>query len=243
MLLIKENENIWLNRKAINSFFFKIIFQKSLKRKITDAKYINFEISDINNLDYIIKKYKPSGLNITIPFKEAVIPKLDYLSQDAEQIGAVNTINFLNNKLIGHNTDVIGFKNSIIPFIKENDSALILGNGGSAKAVKFALRQLNINYQTVNRNSKFDYKDLKEKDILKNRIIINTTILGLYPKIHQHPIIPYNAINSNHLLYDLIYNPYETVFLKRKNKNAQIKNGYEMLEIQAEKSWNLWLKK
>ena len=225
--------------------FSKAYFKKKFeKEKITDAKYINFEISDINNLDYIIKKYKPSGLNITIPFKEAVIPKLDYLSQEAEQIGAVDTINFLNNKLIGHNTDVIGFKNSITPFLKKNDSALILGNGGSAKAVKFALRQLNVHYQTVNRNSKFDYTDLKEKDILKNRVIINTTPLGLYPKIHQHPIIPYNAINSNHLLYDLIYNPHETVFLKYgKNKNAQIKNGCEMLEIQAEKSWDIWFNK
>ena len=233
-----------IGKKLTHSFSKSYFKKKFEKDKITDAKYINFEISDIDNLDYIIKKYEPSGLNITIPFKEAVISKLDYLSQEAEQIGAVNTINFLNNKLIGHNTDIIGFKNSITPFLKKNDSALILGNGGGAKAVKFALRQLNINYQTVNRNSKFDYKDLKEKDILKNRIIINTTPLGLYPKIHQYPIIPYNAINSNHLLYDLIYNPDETVFLKKgKNKNAQIKNGYEMLEIQAEKSWDVWLKK
>tara|TARA_B100001758_G_C18308866_1_gene556634 strand:+ start:127 stop:846 length:720 start_codon:yes stop_codon:yes gene_type:complete len=231
--------------KQLTHSFSKAYFKKKFeKEKITDAKYINFEISDINNIDYIVKKYKPSGLNITIPFKEAIIPKLDYLSQEAEQIGAVNTINFLNNKLIGHNTDVIGFKNSITPFLKKNDSALILGNGGSAKAVKFALRQLNVHYQTVNRNSKFDYTDLKEKDILKNRVIINTTPLGLYPKIYQHPIIPYNAINSNHLLYDLIYNPHETFFLKYgKNKNAQIKNGCEMLEIQAEKSWDIWFNK
>ena len=120
MLLIKENEIYGLIGKRLTHSFSKSYFKNKFeKKKITDAKYINFEISDVNNLDYIIKKYKPSGLNITIPFKEAIIPKLDYLSNDAEQIGAVNTITFLNNKLIGHNTDVIGFKNSIIPFLKK----------------------------------------------------------------------------------------------------------------------------
>jgi len=191
-----------------------------------------------------------SGLNVTIPYKKEIIPFLDELDENAERIGAVNTIKFewINNKLklIGFNTDYLGFIDSIKPHIRNNqESALVLGTGGSSLAVIYGLKKMGINYIQVSRNPKnskiLAYKDLSAKIISQNKIIINTTPLGMYPDISKYPELDYTAISNQHLLYDLIYNPKKTEFLgKGEAKGARILNGYEMLIAQAEYSWKIW---
>ena len=155
--------------------------------------------------------------------------------------GAVNTIKMKKNKLIGYNTDIIGFEKSLIKVIGERKNALILGNGGVSKAVKYVLNKLSVNYLIVNRKSKFDYHNITKDILNKYKIIINTTPVGMFPKIEEKPILKYKHLNNSHLLYDLIYNPNETEFLKNgRIQNCNIKNGLEMLYIQAEASWEIW---
>ena len=228
--------------KTLSHSFSEVYFnEKFLKEDISDAEYKNFELNNISEFTDLISKMKLSGLNVTIPYKESVIPFLDELTPQAKAIGAVNTIQFKDNKLIGHNTDTIGFSQSIYPFLNERNKALILGNGGASKAIQYALKTLNIEYKIVSRKSSFDYSDISSKTIGYYDIIINTTPLGTYPKIADFPQIPYKELNENHLLFDLIYNPIESTFLRfGKTKNCSIKNGLEMLEIQAESSWNIW---
>jgi len=215
--------------------------KKFHKEDINDAEYKNFELNNISEFTDLVSKMKLSGLNVTIPYKESVIPLLDELTPQAKAIGAVNTIQFNGNKLIGHNTDTIGFSQSILPKLNGRSKALILGNGGASKAIQYALKTLNIEYKIVSRRSSFDYLDITSKSIVYYNIIINTTPLGAYPKIADFPQIPYKELNENHLLFDVIYNPRESAFLRfGKTKNCSIKNGLEMLEIQAESSWNIW---
>ena len=230
-----------IGKNLSHSFSSSYFNEKFLKEKITNTKYLNFELNDISEFPQLIKKQNLSGLNITLPYKESIIPFLDELSEDAKRIGSVNTIEISNRKLIGHNTDVIGFKQSITPLLSGRNTALILGDGGAAKAVKFVFNQLNISHKTINRNSSFDYSDITSEIINFNTIIVNTTPLGMIPKIKNYPQIPYELLTEKHLLFDLIYNPKETLFLKygRANK-ACTKNGLEMLQIQAETSWNIW---
>ena len=186
------------------------------------------------------------GLNVTIPYKEAVIPYLDALDHEAEAIGAVNTILIKNNKLIGCNTDHYGFKTSLIPHLNSTQKkALILGTGGASKAVVYALESLGIETKFVSRSKKIkgtlNYKDLSASDIQEHTLIVNCTPLGTHPNIEECPPIPYNEIGKNHLLYDLIYNPSETKFLGYgKKADAKTLNGLKMLELQAEKSWEIW---
>ena len=228
--------------KTLSHSFSEVYFnEKFLKEDISDAEYKNFELNNISEFTDLISKMKLSGLNVTIPYKESVIPFLDELTPQAKAIGAVNTIQFKDNKLIGHNTDTIGFSQSIYPFLNERNKALILGNGGASKAIQYALKTLNIEYKIVSRKSSFDYSDISNKSIGYYDIIINTTPLGTYPEIADFPQIPYKELNENHLLFDLIYNPIESTFLRfGKTRNCSIKNGLEMLEIQAESSWNIW---
>jgi len=228
--------------KTLSHSFSEGYFNKKFHNEdINDAEYKNFEINNISEFTSLISKMKLSGLNITIPYKESVIPFLDEITPQAKIIGAVNTIQFKDNKLIGHNTDTIGFSQSISPLINERKKALILGNGGASKAVQYALKTLNIEYKIVSRKSLFDYSDITIKSIGYYDIIINTTPLGTHPKIADFPQIPYMQLNENHLLFDLIYNPTESTFLRfGKTRNCSIKNGLEMLEIQAESSWNIW---
>lgn len=223
------------------SFSSRYFNEKFYKEGVTDTEYLNFELNDINEFPQLIKEQNLSGINVTIPYKESIIPFLDELSQDAKKIGAVNTIQISNGKLIGHNTDIIGFKQSITPLLVGRNTALILGDGGAAKAVKFVLNQLNISYQIVNRRSSFDYSDITAQLIHLNKIIINTTPIGMIPNNKKFPKIPYESLTKEHLLFDLIYNPEETLFLKYgKTNKACTKNGLEMLQIQAETSWNIW---
>lgn len=235
--------------KNISYSFSKDYFSKKFKLEgINNASYVNFDIQQIEELQSILESEKNlKGLNVTIPYKEAIIPYLDKLNKKAKKIGAVNTIKITKKgKLIGYNTDCYGFKKSLKPFLKPiHKRALILGTGGASKAIAFTLKQLNIDYQFVSRNPSkkgfLTYKSLTEGIIDTHLIIINCTPLGTFPNINDFPSIPYNTISKNHILYDLIYNPEETLFLKKgKTKNAITINGRAMLKFQANKAWGIW---
>lgn len=230
-----------IGKTLSHTFSERYFNEKFDKKDINDAEYKNFELKSIADFPRFIADNKLSGLNVTIPYKESIIPFLDDLTDNAKNIGAVNTIQFIDGKTIGHNTDWIGFSKSIKPLLRDKKTALILGNGGGAKAIKFALDKLNIKHKTVSRNTAFDYSDVTTKTIDYYSIIINTTPLGTHPKIHEFPKINYTELNSKNLLFDLIYNPNESRFLQYgKTKGSEIKNGLEMLQIQAEESWNIW---
>lgn len=232
-----------IGKNLANSFSKKYFKAKFINENIVKTKYLNFEIKNIEEFKTVCKNNSLIGLNVTIPYKESIIKYLDDLSKNAKKIEAVNTILFLKGKKIGFNTDYIGFTKSIKPLIKEQKSALILGDGGAAKAVKYALNSLSIKYKTVTRFGEFTYSDLTRSDIKNNQIIINTTPLGSKNMINKLPEIPYEFLSDKHLLYDLNYNPKISKFLKQGiKKKCNIKNGEEMLKIQAEESWKIWSK-
>lgn len=228
--------------KNISYSFSRNYFDNKFKNEeIQKSQYINFDLDNLSKLNNLFN-INNFGFNVTIPYKEAIIPYLDSLDFHAEKIGAVNTIKIDNGKKIGFNTDWIGFKKSIEPLLKPHHTkALILGTGGASKAVIYALEQLKIETLIVSRSGKITYKDLSEEIIQNHTIIINCTPVGTFPNVDSSPNIPYNFITNNHLAYDLIYNPAETLFLKNcREKGAVTKNGLEMLEIQAEESWKIW---
>ena len=229
--------------KNISYSFSRNYFKKKFKEEdILNSQYINFDTDNLSELNKIFNK-KNYGFNVTVPYKETIISYLDALDIHAEKIGAVNTIQISNGKKIGFNTDWIGFKNSLAPLLKpHHKKALILGTGGASKAVKYALSQLNISYQTVSRsNGDFSYQELNQNILSEYFIIINCTPLGTFPNVEIAPEMPYQFISEKHLAYDLVYNPEETQFLKNcKAQGAQTKNGLEMLEIQAEEAWKIW---
>ena len=187
-----------------------------------------------------------SGLNVTIPFKTAVIPFLDHIDAKAEKIGAVNTIVVSEGRTFGYNTDYEGFRVSLEQVLESHHKqAVILGTGGASRAVAQVLLDLNIPFKKISRNpvytNEIHYNDMDEQLMETHQIIINTTPLGMYPTISKYPKIPYQWLSEKHLAYDLIYNPLETLFLKKaKIQGAKIQNGYHMLVLQAEKSWELW---
>ncbi|TXG34520.1 shikimate dehydrogenase family protein [Seonamhaeicola maritimus] len=235
--------------KNISYSFSRTYFKSKFeKEQITDTSYENFDIESIDLFPSIVKNIEGlKGMNVTIPYKEVVMPFLDKINKKAEEIGAVNTIRITKKgKLVGYNTDCYGFKKSIKPHIKpHHKKALILGTGGASKAIAFTLKELGITYKNVSRrpgeNIGFTYDDLTEKVIAKNTIIINCTPLGTFPDIEQCPNIPYKGITDKHILFDLIYNPEETKFLKQGKLNGAITiNGLKMLELQAEKAWSIW---
>ena len=213
-----------------------------------DAAYIPIRV-ERERLEEAVASLKllgASGFNVTIPHKESIIPFLDELDPMAQKMGAVNTVlRTKDGRLKGYNTDAYGFQNSLQPLLEPHHSrALILGNGGAAKAVCYVLKQLGIEYNLISRakaNSCLTYQDLNKEIMESHKLIINCTPLGTYPNISDYPDIPYEFITREHLLYDLIYNPEETTFLaKGKAKGAAIKNGYEMLVLQAEQNWKIW---
>jgi shikimate dehydrogenase len=235
--------------KDISYSFSRTYFKKKFENEnIKNTSYENFDIDNIDLFPSIIKNTKDlKGLNVTIPYKEQVIPFLDKVNKKAKAIGAVNTIRITKTgKLVGYNTDCYGFKKTLKPFIKSHHKkALILGTGGASKAIAYTLDEMGITYQYVSRKLSdgvgFSYETLTEDDISDNQIIINATPLGTFPNIEDCPNIPYHAINEKHILFDLIYNPEETKFLKLGNKNrATTINGFFMLEFQAEKAWSIW---
>jgi shikimate dehydrogenase len=234
----------------ISYSFSKGYFTEKFNDEVfTGNSYENFDISDINNFtELVANNPELKGLNVTIPYKEQVIPFLDKLSKKASLIGAVNTIKFTKKgKLKGYNTDYYGFKKSLEPLLQpHHKKALILGTGGASKGVAFALNELNIPYTFVSREAKeniIDYDLINATTFDNFQIIINCTPVGTSPNITACPNLPYEFFTEKHIAYDLIYNPEETQFLKNaKERGAVIKNGYDMLIFQAEKAWKIWNK-
>lgn len=233
--------------KSLSHSFSKNYFeQKFEKEGITDANYSLFELAKIKDFQGLIENENLSGLNVTIPYKEAIIPYLSELDEEANAIGAVNTIQFTKSGLKGYNTDIIGFRNSIKPFLENiHTRALILGTGGASKAVAYALEQLGIKILYVSRTPKgenqINYEDVNHYVMKHHLLIINTTPIGTFPNIGEAPEIPYEYLTDQHFLYDLVYNPSETQFLKHaKTAGAIAVNGDQMLKIQAEEAWKVW---
>ncbi len=236
-----------IGRNISYSFSKKYFSDKFNSEKIQNTSYQTFDLNEISEIEKLIQNKNLKGLNVTIPYKEQIIPFLDKLSPEAEKIGAVNCIKIQrdaenNPILIGFNTDAYGFENSLKPLLESyHQKALILGDGGAAKAIKYVLDKLDIPHTSITRNGKFLYSDLTQEIIQDHPIIINSTPLGTFPDVENEPYIPYEFLSDQHLLYDLIYNPEKTQFLKNGElKGAKIKNGYEMLVLQAEKSWEIW---
>lgn len=240
-----------LGKDIAYSFSRGYFTEKFQKLGFKKHKYVNFDIQKIEDFPLLLKEgiENLGGINVTIPYKEEVLKYLDKLDKTAKEIGAVNTIKFTKRgNLKGYNSDVVGFEKSIFPLLKRHHkSALILGTGGASKAIGYALKKNAIKFKFVSRNPKgkkeISYKDLTEEVLEKHRIIINSTPIGTSPNIEKSPNIPYQFITEKHLLYDLIYNPEVTTFLaKGREKGAVIKNGDEMLQLQAEESWRIWNK-
>ncbi|MBN2766902.1 MAG: shikimate dehydrogenase [Paludibacteraceae bacterium] len=231
--------------------FSKKYFTDKFAHKNIDAEYQLYELKSIEEFDSLIKKVKLNGLNVTIPYKEQVIPFLDKLDETAAQIGAVNVIRFEyeNEKtvLTGYNSDVIGFENSLKPFLKpDHQKALILGTGGASKAIFYSLQKLGIACTYVSRSTKsgqLTYSDLSAEIMNDNLLIINATPLGTSPKADVCPDIPYESITAKHVLFDVVYNPAETLFMKKgRDAGAIALNGEQMLIGQAEAAWEIWNK-
>lgn len=228
------------------SFSKKYFTDRFAQTGANDCIYENFDIAQIEEFKTIIAEHPDlCGLNVTIPYKESIIPYLDELSRKAKKIGAVNVIRFKKGKLKGYNSDAYGFKKSLQPLLKPHyKKALILGTGGASKAVAFALEELDIMYSFAARKDQVNtikYEHINATTFDNFQIFINCTPLGTYPNTEVCPELPYEYFNSQHLAYDLIYNPEETLFLKKaKKRGAQTQNGLSMLVNQAEKAWEIW---
>lgn len=223
--------------------FSPAYFQEKFKREKINAQYKAFELKNITEFSELLKQQKELiGFNVTVPYKQDIIQYLDALSAEAAEVGAVNCVYIKEGLLKGYNTDIIGFEKSLRPLLKNrHKKALILGSGGASLAVQYVLRSLDISFLTVSRTQHTTYEMLDEQMMKEHLLIINTTPLGMYPQIQEAPQIPYQFLTPKHLLYDLIYNPEETKFLAHgKQHGAVVKNGFEMLHIQAEESWKIW---
>jgi len=220
-------------------------FQEKFKvQKLAGYRYINFPLKSIDQFPRLLRE-RPElrGLNITIPYKEAVIPFLQHLDEVALSIGAVNCIRIDSGICSGFNTDYIGFTQSIKPFITSGQKALVLGTGGSSKAICYALKKMEIPYLKVGRSESADisYEEISTSIAEAYTLWVNCTPLGMSPALNNLPAIPYEVLGKEHLLFDLIYNPAETLFLRKgREAGAMVINGLEMLQIQAEESWKIW---
>ena len=233
--------------------FSRNYFNNKFADEKIDAEYVNFEIPSIQDFRRVIEE-NPNiyGLNVTIPYKQQVIPYLDELDADAEEIGAVNVIKFIREagqklKLVGYNSDVVGFMGSIKPLLKPHHrKALILGTGGASKAIVYGLRKLGISSVFVSRTKKegmLTYDELTPEIVQEFTVIINCTPVGMFPHTDTCPALPYECLTEKHLLFDLIYNPEETLFMKKGAAQGAItKNGLEMLLLQAIGAWSIWNK-
>ncbi|MEG1580673.1 MAG: shikimate dehydrogenase [Bacteroidaceae bacterium] len=232
--------------------FSKQFFTEKFEREGIDAQYLNFEMPTINHL-FLILEHHPElcGLNITIPYKQQVISLLDDLSDEAREIGAVNVVRITRDEkkvyLKGFNSDAVGFTRSIQPLLKASHrKALVLGTGGASKAVIYGLHQLGIETMYVSRTEKpnrFTYEAITPEIITEFPVIVNCSPCGMYPHVEEYPALPYEAMTKNNLLYDLVYNPDTTLFMKKGAQHgATTKNGLEMLHLQAKASWEFWNK-
>lgn len=247
--------------KRLDYSFSRAYFSEKFERVgLDDHEYRNFEIENVDGLLRFREsvKYDPQsrttngkneiirGLNVTIPYKEAIMEILDEVSEEAKTIGAVNTIVIEDNLWTGHNTDAYGFAKSLAPFLPLTKNALILGTGGASKAVAFVLESMQIPYLLVSREPHGDFQigyDQVREILGDVELIVNTTPLGTHPDVDQAPALPYELLNKKHILYDLVYNPANTLFMKQGARNgARVINGSEMLRWQAERAWELWNK-
>ena len=246
---IEKTKKFGLIGKTLNHSFSESYFlQKWKEYNLHNFSYTNYELSNEKEVaTFLLDEVMGlSGFNITIPYKETIIPYLDLLSKEAKKIQAVNCVKIEKGKLIGFNTDVFGFSESIKPLLKkQHTKALVLGSGGASKAVIYVLNSLGIAHKTVSRTKKKKgfllYQDLTQEIMQSHTLLINCTPLGTFPNNNEFPPIPYEYINKSHLAFDLIYNPQITTFLKKaKVKDATISNGRKMLQLQAEESWKIW---
>ncbi len=240
-----------IGKSLVHSFSMDFFNQKFIAEEI-DAQYINFELDEIGDLMTIFSEYSNlNGLNVTTPYKEAVIPFMDELDESARLVGAVNVIKIIRSenadvlRLVGYNSDMMGFKNSIEPLLTPSmNRALVLGTGGASKAVRVALELLGVEVELVSRQksaSTITYEELTKQMIHDHKVIVNTTPLGTYPRVNECPSIPYRFLTPAHLCYDLVYNPSDTAFMKHSQATgAQVKNGLEMLLLQAFESYRIW---
>lgn len=231
--------------------FSRGFFTEKFLREGIDAMYSNYEIPSVDQLETILEANAHLvGFNVTIPHKENIIPLLSAMSDEAKAIGAVNVVKVTRDgnsvSLKGYNSDVVGFVNSIKPLLNMeiHRKALVLGTGGASKAVVYGLNGLGIETQLVSRSklvNTITYEELNAQVLKEYKVIVNCSPLGTFPKVDEAPAIPYDLLGTEHLLYDLVYNPAETEFLKRgKAKGTTIKNGAEMLELQAIEAWRIW---
>ena len=228
-----------------HSFSQKYFTEKFAQESIQHCTYENFSLKDIAELSTVLQQDDLCGLNVTIPYKKQVLSFLTYVSPVVNKIGACNCIEINDGKLTGHNTDVVGFEKSLVPFLQSyHTKALVLGTGGASAAVAFVLEKLGIAFQYVSRvasDVSISYDAVDEKMISSHYLIINTTPLGMYPNVGECPAIPYQYLTPQHHVYDLIYNPAETKFLAKGTlQGATTQNGQEMLILQAEESWRIW---
>jgi shikimate dehydrogenase len=234
--------------KRLDYSFSRTFFTDFFEKNKLNYTYENIEIPDISEIKSILESGKFSGLNVTIPYKESIIPFLDEFSPEAKAIGAVNTVSFENGKVIGHNTDAFGFQQSIKPFLdNRHERAMILGTGGASKAIAYVLKNIGLNVIFISRNPKgenqFSYADVNQNMVNACKMIVNCTPIGTFPNVDEKPDFPTEFITENHFVVDLIYNPEKTRLLQEaEQKGAIILNGYSMLKEQALRAWEIWSK-
>jgi shikimate dehydrogenase len=226
--------------------FSKGFFTEKFAKEGIDAQYLNFQIPEIGKLTDVLKENPElRGINVTLPYKTEVIPFLDELSDEAREIGAVNVVQIRNGHLKGFNSDIIGFTRSIQPLLKpHHKKALILGTGGASRAIRVGLTRLGLEWKYVSRTPRegmITYDDITAETLKEYEVIVNCSPVGMFPKVDECPAIPYEFLTADNLLYDLVYNPEDTLFLKRgREQGARGKNGLEMLHLQAIASWEFW---
>jgi shikimate dehydrogenase len=233
--------------KSLSHSFSKTFFEQFFKENNINASFQNFELESINQVNKVFNQ-NLRGCCVTIPYKEKVIPFMDDLSEEANEIGAVNVIQFDGNRTIGHNSDAFGFQQSIKPFLtNKHERAIVLGTGGASKAVAFVLNKIGIDVIFVSRNptsnKEFSYAEVNQNMISACKLIVNCTPVGTFPNVNEKIEIPCEFLSIDHLVVDLIYNPEKTQFLKAaESQGAAILNGYSMLKHQALKAWEIWNK-
>ena len=226
--------------------FSKGFFTEKFAREGIDAEYLNFQISEIGKLTEVLRENPElRGINVTLPYKTEIIPFLDELSDEAREIGAVNVVQIRNGHLKGFNSDIIGFTRSIQPLLKpHHQKALILGTGGASRAIRVGLTRLGLEWKYVSRtphDGMITYEDITAETLREYEVIVNCSPVGMFPKVDGCPVIPYEFLTPDNLLYDLVYNPETTLFMKKGAlQGAVVKNGLEMLHLQAIASWEFW---
>lgn len=240
---MKDQKKFGLIGKNISYSFSKKYFTDKFRKLFLDYSYDIFDLEDISAFESLLQLQNIAGLNVTIPYKEKIISYLDELSDEAKIIGAVNCISFKDGIKKGYNTDAFGFRKTLeLHRMRPHQSALVLGDGGAAKAIKYVLEKMGIPYKTVARKSEIlNFENLTKEDAEAHKIIVQCTPVGTFPDVEKHLDFPFEALTEDHLVIDLIYNPEYSAFLKKSiTAGAKTVNGYYMLEQQAEKAWEIW---